>query len=136
MRIVIAGSMQFAEKMFEVRDELRTRGHDAFFDHELAANFLGKTDDAKEEVKIQQKFEDNAMERFWKLVDRADAILALNYDKNGIPNYIGGNTLLDIAVAYRGGKKIYLYHPIPNLSYRSEIEAMRPIVINGDLDKI
>ncbi len=136
MRICIAGSMQFTEKMFEMREALIAIGHDAFFDHELAKNFLGKNDAQKEAVTIKQKLQDDAMKRFWKLVETADALLVLNFDKKGIANYIGGNTLLDMGIAYEHGKSIYLYNPTPELAYKSEIEAMRPVVINGDLSRI
>lgn len=33
-------------------------------------------------------------------------------------------------------KPLYLLNEIPNVSYRDEIEAMMPIVLNGDLSKI
>lgn len=136
MRICIAGSMQFTEKMFEVREALRALGHDAFFDHDLAVNFLGKAEAQKEAVTIKQKLQDNAMKRFWKLVETADALLVLNFDKKGIANYIGGNTLLDMGIAYEHGKLIYLYNPIPEVHYKSEIEAMRPVVTHGNLSLI
>jgi nucleoside 2-deoxyribosyltransferase len=75
----------------------------------------------------------------WHLekVNKADVILVLNFDKNNIPNYIGGNTLLEAGVAFWLKKPIYLYNPIPeNISYFEEIKGMRPIVINGDLSLI
>ena len=34
-------------------------------------------------------------------------------------------------------KKIFLWNPIPEIPYyKSEIEAVKPIIINGDLDLI
>ena len=67
----------------------------------------------------------------------ADAILVLNLDKKGIQNYIGGNTLMEIGFAHVLNQKIFLYNPIPNIDlYKTEIEAMKPIIINKDLNKI
>ena len=67
----------------------------------------------------------------------ADAVLVLNLDKNGIKNYVGGNTLMEIGFAHVLNQKIFMYNPIPETTYcKSEIEAVRPVVINGDLSKI
>ena len=66
----------------------------------------------------------------------ADAILVLNYDKNGVKNYIGGNTLMEMGLAFFLKKKIYLLNQIPELSYKEEVLGMRPIILGGDFSKI
>jgi hypothetical protein len=66
----------------------------------------------------------------------AEAILVLNCDKNNILGYIGGNTLMEMGIAFFLKKKIFLLNPVPELSYQEEILAMKPIIINGDLGKI
>jgi len=71
------------------------------------------------------------------LIKKSDAILVLNYDRKGIKNYIGGNTLMEIGFAHVLEKKIFLMNPIPDIEYyRSEIEAVRPVIIEQDSDKI
>jgi len=57
-------------------------------------------------------------------------------DKNGIGNYIGGNTLIEMAFAHVLNKKIFLLNPVPEISYKDEIIAMQPIILNGNLEKI
>jgi len=136
MRIGIIGSMQFTEKMLEVRDELIKSGHDAFVT-KLHEAFIGKSDDEKEIIKIHQKNNMDAIREFWNAMQGADAVLVLNLDKHGIKNYIGGNTLMEIGFAHVLNQKIFLYNPIPDISfYKTEIEAVKPVIINGDLDKI
>lgn len=67
----------------------------------------------------------------------ADAILVVNINKNGIKNYIGGNTFLEIGFAHVLDQKIFLLNPIPEIQfYKSEIEAMKPTVLYGDLTKV
>ena len=67
----------------------------------------------------------------------ADAVLVLNYDKNGIKNYIGANTFMEMGFAHILNQKIFVLNPLPEFEfYRTEIEAMRPIILNGDLSKI
>ena len=128
--------MQYTEKMIEVRDELIRLGHNAFVTN-LALPFLGKTDEEKELIKIDQKNNQDAIREFWELMQGADAVLVVNLDKNGIKNYIGGNTLMEIGFAHVLNQKIFLYNPIPDIPYyKTEIEAVKPIIINGDLLKI
>ncbi|MDB4979040.1 MAG: Maf-like protein [Candidatus Peribacteria bacterium] len=67
----------------------------------------------------------------------ADAVLVLNYDRNGIANYIGGNALMEIGFAHVLDQKVFLLNPIPDIPfYKSEIEAVKPVILNGDLTKI
>lgn len=136
MRIGVIGSMQYTEKMLEARDALRALGHDAFVT-KLADSFVGKTDEEKERIKIEQKNNQDAIREFWDMMQEADAVLVLNLDKHGIKNYIGGNTLMEIGFAHVLNQKIFLYNPIPDIPYyKTEIEAVRPVVIHGDLSKI
>jgi len=136
MKIGISGSMQFTEKMIEVRDKLNSLDHEAFTSV-FTKDLIDKTDEEKEKIKLHQKFNLDAIREFWKLMQGADAILVLNFDKNGIKNYIGGNTLMEIGFAHVLNQKIYLWNPIPEIPYyKTEIEAVRPIIINGDLSKI
>ncbi len=65
-----------------------------------------------------------------------DAILVLNLAKGGVKNYIGGNTLMEIGFAYVHHKKIFFLNPIPEVSYRDEIQAMGPVVVKGNLSLI
>jgi len=138
MRIGIIGSMQFTEKMVEVRQLLINLGHDAYVTS-YASSFVGKTDEEKEILKIEQKRNENedVIKEYWDLMQGGDAVLVLNLDKHGIPNYVGGNTLMEIGFAHVLGQKIFLWNPIPDQFYlKYEIESVWPIVINGDLSLI
>lgn len=136
MKIGIIGSMQYTEKMMELRAKLNGMGHVAFLS-DLHDAFIGKTDEEKEIIKIKQKNENDAIREFWNMMQGADAVLVLNIDKHGIKNYIGGNTFLEIGFAHVLNQKIFLYNEIPDIPYyKTEIVAMNPIVINGDLSLI
>jgi len=136
MKIGIIGSMQFTEKMIEVRDQLCELGHKAFVT-DLHSVFIGKSDEEKEKIKIHQKNNLDAIREFWRAMQGADAVLVLNFDKHNIKNYIGGNTLMEIGFAHVLNQKVFLWNPIPEIVYyKSEIEAVKPIIINGDLSLI
>lgn len=136
MRIGVAGSMQLTEKLIEVRDDLIRLGHEAFVT-KFAENMAGKSEEEKEKMKLHQKYNLDAIREFWKAMQNADALLVLNLEKNGIENYIGGNTFLEMGFAHVLNQKIFLYNPIPEIPYyKTEIMAMKPIIINGDLKLI
>jgi len=136
MKIGIIGSMQFTDKMIEVREKLRELGHDAFIT-DLHKTMIGKTAEEIEKIKLHQKNNRDAIREFWRLMQGADAVLVLNLDKNGIKNYVGGNTLMEIGFAHVLSQKIFMLNPIPEMPYcKTEIEAVKPVIINGDLLKI
>ena len=136
MKIGIIGSMQFTEKMLETRDKLNKLGHKAFVT-DLHKPFVGKSDEEKEIIKLDQKNNLDVIREFWRAMQGADAVLVLNYDKKGIKNYIGGNTLMEIGFAHVLNQKIFLLNPIPDIPYyKTEIEAVKPIIINGDLSRV
>jgi hypothetical protein len=136
MKVGVAGSMQFTEKMMDLCEQLEDLGHEAFMS-KFAPYFLGKTDDEKERIKLHQKNKKDAIREFWKPMQDADALLVANFDKHGIENYIGGNAFLEMGFAHILNQKIFLLNPIPRMPYyETEIIAMQPVVIDGDLSKI
>lgn len=136
MNIGIISSMHHSEKMLETRDELIRLGHKPFVSS-FVGEFLGKDDEEKERIKIDQKNNRDAIREFWRKMQGGDAVLVLNFERHGIPNYIGGNTLMEIGFAHVLNQKIFLYNPIPDIPYyKSEIEAVKPVILHGDLSLI
>jgi hypothetical protein len=43
---------------------------------------------------------------------------------------------MEIVTAYVLGKKIYILNNIPEQANKLEIQAMKPVVLNGDVSKI
>jgi hypothetical protein len=65
-------------------------------------------------------------------VDKADAILVVNNQKHGVDNYIGGNVLMEMAIAFHQGKLIFIQNEVPKESaYLEEILGMQPVVLHG-----
>lgn len=136
MKIGVVGSMQYTEKMMEICDELRRLGHHAFMS-KFAAPFVGKSDEEKERIKLEQKYQQDAIREDCKWVKNMDVLVVVNYDKHDIPNYIGGNAFIEMAYAHILGKPLYLLNSIPDMPYYgTEIVAMKPVVLHGNLAKI
>ncbi|MFA6919205.1 MAG: hypothetical protein WC244_03825 [Patescibacteria group bacterium] len=143
MKVVICGSIEFTPKIKEVSDVLTERGYEV--DVPLTSQRIISGELTLEEFKKEtqqngdgafRKIKDNIIKRYYDIINNSDAILVLNLEKNGVANYIGGNTFLEIGFAHVLGKPIYLYNDIPDMSYTDEIVAMQPVVLSGDLFKI
>lgn len=77
------------------------------------------------------------MKNHFNKVVKSDTILVVNYRKNGLDGYIGGNTLMEAAIAFYFKKPIYILNNVSRDSPNyEEILGMRPIFIQGDLEKI
>lgn len=128
--------MQHIEKILDIADKLRSQGHEVFTSQN-PGRYIGKTDEEKEVAKLDEKYNHDAIREFWKPMQSADALVVANYDKNGAKNYVSGNAFLEVGFAHVLGLKLYLMNPIPeNPYYGTEIIAMQPTVLNGDLTKI
>lgn len=153
MKITICGSMGFYKEMESVRDDLAKHGH-AVKIPELALEVPQEFGGGKK-VYFGQYIEENggidafpAEHEIWNLKEKAindhyekidwcDGILVVNHEKRGMDGYVGGNTLIEIGVAFYLKKKIYIVNPVSSeLSYKQEIMGMKPVIINGDLSVI
>ena len=79
------------------------------------------------------------MEKCFDLIADSDAILILNYPKNGISGYVGTSTLMEIGLARYLGKKIFVLNELPDYNQHRwvhEVRIMQPIILNGDFGKV
>jgi hypothetical protein len=146
MKITICGSVAFQDKAIFIKKELEKLNHQVKMWPLEIKNQKEQFISAKEYYKIRkkagnknewvwQKKAEAVMDHFNK-VAWSEAILVLNYNKNKIKNYIGGNTLMEIGIAFYLKNKIFLLNQVPEISYKEEILGVRPIIINNDLSKI
>lgn len=130
MKITLCGSVTFAKDIVDIFQKLKDAGHQPVLDEKMFLIAAGAFVDPT-------KKENDVIRVWYNFIADSDAVLICNFDKNGITNYIGGNTLMEIGFAYVNNKKIFLLNSIPGeLSYKEEIKAMQPIIIDGNLEKI
>jgi hypothetical protein len=135
MKITICGSMAFAKEMLWHKEELEKTGHSVF----IASDTVQCVTNPNLNMDIDHCLENDIQKEHFDFIADSDAILVLNYEKNGIKGYVGGSTLMEIAVARHLNKKIFLINSIPDvedLKYSVEIQLTKPVIINGDLTKI
>lgn len=141
MKIVICGSSAFRQQMVDYQENLKKIGHEAIIHPHYVQFVRGGRKDILDRMEkgehAQVKKENNYIKWYHKEIKNGDAVLILNFEKRGKANYIGGNTLMEMGFAYVNNKKIFLMNPIPDdASYKDEIVAMDPIIINQDISKI
>ena len=76
---------------------------------------------------------EGAINDHYEKIDWCDGVLVINLEKRGIEGYVGGNTLIEMGVAFYQKKKIYILNPVSSeLSYKQEIMGMKPVVLNNN----
>jgi len=120
MRIFIVSSKHFYYKIPEIKQNLEDEGHVVTlpnsFDNPFKEEEMKKLSPEEHSLwkgEMLKKDEEN--------INPQDAILVLNFEKNGVSNYIGGATFLEIYKAWELGKKIFFYNPIPEGILKDEI---------------
>ena len=146
MKVTICGSIAFFDEMVEVKEQLERMGYEVKLPPTEVADEHGNMIPVKEYYNLKKQEQsanswvwdrgtENIKNHFQK-IEWSDVVLIINHEKKGIDGYIGGNTLMEMGLAFHLNKKIFLFNKIPDLSYKEEIVSMKPIVINGDLSII
>ncbi|MGH7234076.1 MAG: hypothetical protein ACREF7_01350 [Candidatus Saccharimonadales bacterium] len=138
--ITICSSSSFYKQAVELQDELAARGFEVIVP--VMAEKM-KAENNFERQNYQPWLTDpttygvkaDLMHGHFDKVAKADAILVLNGDKNGIKNYIGGNVLMEMGLAFHLGMPIIIFNDVPEESkFMEEIRGMLPIVLNGNIN--
>ena len=144
MKIAICGSINFSKEILKTRDDLTKMGHEAFIPKSLLAFSIKDAEGAEKLKSDRRKYINEIKPEYTRehfgLIEKSDAILVVNIEKNGVKNYIGGATFAEIMVALYLGKKIFFLNPIPagkNFSFMlDELEAAKPVILNGNIKAI
>jgi len=136
MKIAICSSVTFSKEVMEIKKQLEKLGHEVEAPHNFHLYADGTFSPETRKESTEKKMKDDLIRQYFNEIKDSDAILAINYDKHGIKNYIGGNTFLEIGFAHVLNKKVFLLNPVPDMLYSDEILAMEHIVINNDFTKI
>ena len=135
MKILIICSKQFYSKIPSIKEQLEKKGHTISlpnsYDNPNAENEY-KLKGEKDHIEFKQKMFKLSRD----VIITQDAVLVLNFEKNGVKNYLGGATFLEMYEAFMNNKKIFLYNDIPEGILKDEICGFAPIVIHGDLSLV
>ena len=142
MTITICASVSFYKQAAEVQERLEKPGYKVLIP--LVAQKMKESGDY-EVSHYKTWFEDAShyhkktelMQKHFDKVEESDAILVLNYEKHGVANYIGGNVLMEMALAFWLKKPIFVLNEIPEeSSFLEEIIGLGSIPLHGDLSEL
>jgi len=133
MKIFIVCSKAFYNRIPPYKEKLEQLGHEVILPNcyenpETESLYRGTDNHASWKAKMIKQSEEK--------IKNLDAILTLNFDKNGVSNYIGGATFLEIYDAFRLGKKIFFVNDIPEGILKDELIGFSPIIIKDNLELI
>ena len=119
--IVLCGSMKVKDKILEVKEELENKGYNVLIPKECMEG-LPKVLASRKHLE--------------RVIDPNNSyILVVNSINRGIENYIGPNSLAEIAFGFYYNKNVYLlndyYEP-----YLDELVGWNVIPLKGNLDNI
>ncbi|HSW37772.1 MAG TPA: hypothetical protein VLG37_05410 [Candidatus Saccharimonadales bacterium] len=137
MTITICSSANFYKQAIELKEQLESLGYkvivpatalrmEAADDYDVGhyKTWFGDAGDYHKKTALMSGHFDE--------VAKGDAILVLNHEKHGKPNYIGGNVLMEMALAFYLNKPIFILNDMPSESaFLEEIIGMNPIPLRG-----
>lgn len=140
--ITICSSASFFKQALEIKKELEKLGFKVkvpkiAYVMKKTGNFDDNFYRTWNKNKENYRVKTSLIKAHFKKVVECDSILVLNYEKNGVVGYIGGNTLIEMAIAFHYKKPIYIFNEIAeSLIFKEEIFGLNPVFINGDLKKL
>lgn len=136
MKIIICSSISAADEVIEAKEKLESMGHEVEIPEGVKNQWMRERTEVAVEEKAGDKIKYDLIRGYFEKMKGYDAVLIVNPEKRGVVGYIGGNTLMEMAFAYVLHKKLYCLNPLPEMTYSSELLAMQPIILNGDLSLI
>ena len=135
MKILIICSKAFYKDIAPIQKKLEEKGNEIYL-----PNSYYHPEAEQESWNLGEKEHSEFKARMFRqsaqTIKKMDAVLTLNFNKNGKDNYIGGATFLELYEAFMNKKKIFLYNPIPEGMLYDEIQGFSPIVINGNINLV
>jgi hypothetical protein len=135
MKIFIICSKAFYGNVPPIKEALDLAGHETtlpncYDDPDSEARYR------KMGLKEHAEWKANMLKHSQGVIEQSDAVLVLNFEKNGQKDYIGGATFLEMYDAFRLGKKIYMYNDIPDGMLKDEIKGFEPILLHCNLELV
>lgn len=141
-KIAICCSANFYRQALEIQADLKKRGFRVAVPHTaLVMRKRGDFDPSTYKIwyKDASAYKRKAFlirHHFRKIV-ASDAVLVVNFEKHGKQGYIGGNTLMEMALAFHHKKPIFVLNDISkDLPHYEEVMGMLPVFLDGSLSKI
>ncbi len=137
--IVICASVSFYRQAIEIEEQVKGQGYKVIVpkiayamrdanDFEVS-HYKTWFADANEYHKKGE-----LMRAHFDRIAEGDAVLVLNFEKHGVQNYIGGNVLMEMGIAFYLEKPVIILNEVPKDSaFLEELLGFEPTVLHGKL---
>lgn len=133
MKILIHASLDFKQAMVDAKKYIEDNSV-----HKVILPELTRYQDIRDvhgDDETFTKIKNRLTKDNFKNVEHCDVLLIINYLHRGIINYIGGNSFMEMVIAFYLKKPIYLLNDIPeDMNYTEEIKSLYPTVIHSMSD--
>lgn len=130
--VAICGSMVHKPRLLEIIRQLEGAGL-TVSTPEMSEAIVDWSSFTEEQIVERKGF---FIRRHFANIAVARTVLVCNYEKNGIENYVGTNTLMEMTAGFVYEKPLYLLNPVPDQNGREEILAMQPTVLDGSVTSL
>ena len=124
--------MQFFRQMEDLKSVLESKDFFVYLPEAEESEEYYSQLPAEQKAGVKREFIDAHLEK----IKRSTSILVANYQKHGIPGYVGPNTLIEIAFAYALEKKLYLLNPLGEQPCRDELLALGIKLVDPEFSQI
>jgi len=135
-KIIICGSISAADEIIEIMNKLELMGFEVEVPEGVKRREIRDKPGDSEKERADIKIKYDLIRGYFEKMKNYDAVLVVNPEKKNIRGYIGGNTLIEMAFAHILNKPLYVLYQVPDMQYTSEILAMNPIVLDGNLEML
>jgi nucleoside 2-deoxyribosyltransferase len=133
MKLVICGSDSFCKEKVKIKQDLAGLGVEGVLD-EWDERVEKPADNEVSNFELKKK---SLIIAYFNHILESDGILVANFDKNGIKNYIGANTFLEMGYAFALKKKIFILNGVPNQKYiLDELKTFEAKMLESNLHNL
>ena len=140
--VTICSSARFYQQVLSLAEHLEQRGLTVILPS-TAAKMRGKgaanVEATTDWVHAPEGYHGKALliREHFEDIERCNAILVANYERNGQPDYIGPNVLMEMSVAFYLKRQIFVLNGIPTRSpLIDEILGLEPVFLYGELSNL
>ena len=130
MKILIHASLDFKQAMVDAKNYIEDNST-----HKVILPELTRYQDIRDvhgDDETFTKIKNRLTKENFQNVENCDALFIINYSHRGINNYIGGNSFMEMVIAFYLKKQIYLLNDIPEgMAYTEEVKSLYPTVIHS-----
>ena len=130
MKILIHASLDLKQEMIDAKKYIEDNSV-----HKVMLPELTRYQDIRDvygDDETFTKIKNRLTKENFQNVENCDALLIINNSHRGIKDYIGGNSFMEMVIAFYLKKPIYLLNDIPKgMTYTEEVKSLYPNVVHS-----